>query len=67
MAKRRFKLPDYVELTKDQDKATKLQKDGQFLIIGGPGTGKSVVALWRTVRHQKNNDHLFLTYIALRQ
>lgn len=62
MAKRRFKLPDYGELTKDQDRATKLHRDGQFLIIGGPGTGKSVVALWRTVRHQKDNDHLFLTY-----
>ncbi len=62
MAKRRFKLPDYGDLTKDQDKATKLERDGQFLIIGGPGTGKSVVALWRAIRHQKDNDHLFLTY-----
>ncbi len=62
MARRRCKLPDYGALTKDQDKATKLDRDGQFLVIGGPGTGKSVVALWRTIRHQQNNDHLFLTY-----
>jgi len=62
MAKRRFKLPDYNDLTKDQDRAMELKREGQFLVIGGPGTGKSVVALWRTIRQQKNNDHLFLTY-----
>jgi len=62
MANRKFKLPDYEELTKDQDKVLRLPKDGQFLIVGGPGTGKSVVALLHTMRYQQGNDHLFLTY-----
>ncbi len=62
MAKRRFKLPDYSDLTKDQDRALRLPKEGQFLIVGGPGTGKSVVALLHIMRHQQANDHLFLTY-----
>lgn len=62
MADRKFKLPDYEELTKDQDKVLRLPKDGQFLVVGGPGTGKSVVALLRTMRYNQDNDHLFLTY-----
>jgi DNA helicase IV len=62
MAKRVFKLPHHRRLTKDQDKALRLPRDGQFLVIGGPGTGKSVVALLHTIGHQEDNSHIFLTY-----
>ncbi len=44
MAKRTFKLPGVEDLSKDQDRVLRLPRDGQFLIVGAPGTGKSVVA-----------------------
>lgn len=54
---RRFDLPGIQDLNKDQDAALALPMEGQHLIVGGPGTGKSVVALLRArrlARHQKN-------------
>ena len=47
---RRFSLPGIHELNKDQDEALALPVEGQHLIVGGPGTGKSVVALLRARR-----------------
>ena len=47
---RRFVLPGIQDLNKDQDAALALPLAGQHLIIGGPGTGKSVVALLRARR-----------------
>lgn len=47
---RRFVLPGIQDLNKDQDEALALPLQGQHLIIGGPGTGKSVVALLRARR-----------------
>lgn len=47
---RRFALPGIQDLNKDQDEALALPLAGQHLIIGGPGTGKSVVALLRAKR-----------------
>ncbi len=47
---RRFKLPGIQDLNKDQDEAMALPMEGQHLIVGGPGTGKSVVALLRARR-----------------
>jgi DNA helicase II / ATP-dependent DNA helicase PcrA len=52
---RRFTLPGIHELNKDQDEALALPIEGPHLIIGGPGTGKSVVALLRARRLAKNN------------
>ena len=52
---RRFKLPGIHELNKNQDAALALPTEGQHLIIGGPGTGKSVVALLRARRLEKKN------------
>lgn len=34
-------------LNKDQEYAIIYQKDGVYLIVGGPGTGKSVVGLFK--------------------
>lgn len=63
MTKRKFKLPGIQDLSKDQEDARALPKNGQHLIIGGPGTGKSVLALLRCGRHHRNNeDYVFLVY-----
>lgn len=54
---RRFDLPGIQDLNKDQDAALALPVEGQHLIVGGPGVGKSVVALLRArrlARHQEN-------------
>jgi len=62
MGKRKFRLPGEEDLNKDQDKIYDFPENGQFLIVGGPGTGKSVVALLRALKYHKNNDYVFLTY-----
>lgn len=58
---RRFSLPGVQDLNKDQDAALALPWEGQHLVIGGPGTGKSVVALLRARRLAKDDK----TYRAL--
>jgi superfamily I DNA/RNA helicase len=62
MAKRPFKLPGVEDLNKDQDRVLRLPQDGQFLIVGGPGTGKSVVTLLRTLKYYEKNTYVFMTY-----
>lgn len=52
--KRRFVLPGIQDLNRDQDRALALPLKGQHLIIGGPGTGKSVVVLLRARRLARN-------------
>ena len=54
---RRFNLPGIQDLNKDQDEALARPLTGQHLIIGGPGTGKSVVALLRARRLAENNKN----------
>ncbi|MGP5494743.1 AAA family ATPase [Psychrobacter celer] len=62
MAKRIFKLPRQDQLTKEQRKVLRLPEKGQHLIVGAPGTGKSVVALMRLKSlTDKKNAH-FLTF-----
>ena len=63
MAKRKFELPGIQDLSKEQEAARALPKEGQHLIVGGPGTGKSVLALIRARRHQRDDDDfLFLVF-----
>ena len=63
MAKRKFELPGIQDLSKEQEAARALSSEGQHLIIGGPGTGKSVLALIRARRHQRErDDYLFLVF-----
>ena len=63
MAKRKFELPGIQDLSKEQEAARALPSEGQHLIVGGPGTGKSVLALIRTRRHQREgDDYLFLVF-----
>ena len=66
MAQRKFELPAIEDLSKDQEVARALPLQGQHLVIGGPGTGKSVMALLRARRHSENgDDYLFLVYNRL--
>ena len=63
MAKRKFELPGIQDLGKEQEAARALPKEGQHLIVGGPGTGKSVLALIRARRHrQDRDDYRFLVF-----
>jgi len=66
MAERKFDLPGIQDLSKEQEDARALPKEGQHLIIGGPGTGKSVVALLRSRLHQRDkDDYAFIVYNKL--
>ncbi len=63
MAKRKFELPGIQDLSKEQEAVRALPNEGQHLVVGGPGTGKSVVALIRARRHQREgDDYLFLVF-----
>ena len=63
MANRSFKLPNIGDLSKEQDAALELPKDGQHLIVGGPGTGKTVMALLRARRYRREKDeYVFLVW-----
>jgi superfamily I DNA/RNA helicase len=66
MARRTYKLPGIQDLSKEQEDARALPKDEPHLVIGGPGTGKSVLALLRSRRHQQDgDDYLFLVWNKL--
>ena len=63
MSPRRFALPGIRDLTKDQERARALPVEGQHLIVGGPGTGKSVVALLRARQLADHNiAYTFLVF-----
>ena len=63
VAKRRFELPGIQDLSKEQEAVRALPREGQHLIVGGPGTGKTVVALIRALRHQREqDDYVFLVF-----
>jgi superfamily I DNA/RNA helicase len=57
-----FKLPPITDLTPEQQSA--LNDPNPIAISGGPGTGKSVVSLWRHIRNYaiSNSKSLLLTY-----
>jgi len=42
-----MRLPSYQELSKEQDAILDLPLDGRHLVVGPPGTGKTVLALYR--------------------
>lgn len=60
---RRFDLPGVEDLTKDQEKVLAFPREGLHLVVGGPGTGKTVVCLLRARRHsQHDEDYQFLVW-----
>lgn len=64
--KRHYELPAIQDLSKEQELARALPKNGRHLVVGGPGTGKSVVALLRARRHEKDREpYIFLVYNRL--
>ena len=68
MANRRCGLPNIEDLSKDQERARLLPREGCHLIVGGPGTGKSVIALLRSRRYHRaggGQDYVFLVYNRL--
>ena len=48
-----MKLPSYQELSKEQDRINDLPLSGRHLVVGPPGTGKTVMALYRAVMLNK--------------
>ncbi|MCD8408533.1 hypothetical protein LNI98_11925 [Tenacibaculum dicentrarchi] len=57
-----FNLPIITQLTEDQQAA--VDETESLALSGGPGTGKSVVCLWRHIRNYATNSKrsLLLTY-----
>jgi superfamily I DNA/RNA helicase len=57
-----FNLPIYTRLTRDQQ--TAVDETEPIALSGGPGTGKSVVCLWRHIRNYETGarESLLLTY-----
>lgn len=57
-----FRLPVITNLTIEQQAV--LNEPGPIAVSGGPGTGKSVVSLWRHIRNHdtKKRKSLLLTY-----
>ena len=62
MARRIYSLPRLDQLTNDQKRVLRLKKEGQYLVVGSPGTGKSVVALLRAREYADQDKSLFLTF-----
>jgi DNA helicase IV len=61
MAEYYFNLPPITQLTIDQQAA--LNETNAIALSGGPGTGKSVVSLWRHIsNHQRGMTSQLLTY-----
>lgn len=61
MAEYYFRLPQITDLTISQQSA--LYETKQIALSGGPGTGKSVVSLWRHISNFENNKKsLLLTF-----
>jgi superfamily I DNA/RNA helicase len=58
-----FTLPSYRDLSKDQDSIYNLPASGNYLVVGPPGSGKTVVAVYRSWMYQRENiESKFLVY-----
>lgn len=60
--KREFSLP-LERLSLEQKQIRLLPLEGQYLIVGAPGTGKSVLALLRAkILHEEQKEYIFLAF-----
>jgi len=55
-----LEIPDYGSLSNEQRRA--VNQEGAIRLAGGPGTGKSLVSLWRALDDSSGNRVLILTY-----
>ncbi len=53
---REFSLPHYEDLTKEQDQLIKWKRKGKLVIVGGPGTGKTTIALILAQKMKNENN-----------
>jgi DNA helicase IV len=61
-----MRLPAYQDLSKEQDRINDLPLDGSHLVVGPPGTGKTVMALYRAQRlHKAGRPVVLLTHNRL--
>lgn len=57
-----LKLPELKDFTREQQKINNLPLDGRYLVVGAPGTGKSVVALNRLREYSELDDVTVITF-----
>ena len=63
---RRFELPGIEDLSKEQEAVLALPNEGRQLVVGGPGTGKTVLCLLRARRlAQRGAAYRFLVWNRL--
>lgn len=53
-----MRLPAFEDLSEQQDTVNKLPLDGSYVVSGPPGTGKTVVALYRAQMMEKRKQDL---------
>lgn len=55
-----MRLPTYQQLSKEQDRVLNLPLNGSYIVAGPPGTGKTVVALYRADTLSENGGNPLL-------
>lgn len=61
-----MRLPSYQDLSREQDRINNLPLDGSHLVVGPPGTGKTVMALYRAQKlRQREEPVLLITHSRL--
>lgn len=55
-----FNLPRYTELTPEQKKLVNMPYNANIVVSGSPGTGKTVVALYRASQLCKENQKVLM-------
>tara|TARA_Y100000294_G_C8541393_1_gene331344 strand:- start:47 stop:1141 length:1095 start_codon:yes stop_codon:yes gene_type:complete len=61
-----MKIPPFKQLTTEQKEAYTIPAEGMHLISGPPGTGKTIVGIYRAQRMNKMNHHTqFITHSRL--
>ena len=64
-----LKLPSYQQLSKEQDAINNLPLTGSYLVVGPPGTGKTVLAIYRAAIFERagKTSHFMVYNVALRR